>query len=303
MSDQSTQAPKADALPQGTIRTKTAVRVVILVAVGELLAFGALLAVLRGGDAKPSSQGAPASSVSAATSASAATIASAAPIASAPAPASSGHAWSDGEKGIVDKYMSSHDVKKLQIGAGDVNLPDWLNTDIEVHAGQVYLDAAAHYPFADNTFHYVFAEQLIEHLTFDQGQVFLKESLRVLEPGGRIRLATPNLLSIIHLFDPKKTPMQQKLMDFQVTQNHLSRIPDEETANLNLFVRAWGHQFLYDPKSLHAALTAAGFKDLKDVKLDKSDDPQLKDLETHWKMVGGAEIDEATSQYVEATKP
>ncbi len=127
--------------------------------------------------------------------------------------------------------------------------------------------------------------------------------MRVLEPGGRIRLATPNLLQIGRLFDHDKTPTQKKLMDFEIEENHLSRIPKPETANLNLFVRAWGHQFLYDPDSLHAAIEAAGFKDVKDYRLEESDDPQLRDLETHWKIIGGRELDEYTSQYVEATRP
>lgn len=252
------------------IRTRTAVLLVVLVALAELLA---VVVWLDHGTRSPGSG------------------------------RTTGHAWSAEEKDAIDRYMASHPVKKLQVGAGAVNLPDWLNTDIEPHADQVYLDAAAHFPFPNRSFRYVFAEQLIEHLTFDQGQVFLRESLRVLEPGGRIRLATPNLLSIVHLFDAEKTPIQQRLMEYQIASNHLSRVPDPETANLNLFVRTWGHQFLYDPRSLHAALTAAGFKDVKDVKLDASDDPALQDLEKHWKLGGGPELDEATSQYVEATAP
>jgi predicted SAM-dependent methyltransferase len=252
------------------IRTRTAVLLVILVALAELLAVVVWLD--RGTKSPRSGPGA-------------------------------GQAWSAEQKVVVDRYMATHPVKKLQVGAGAVNLKDWLNTDIEPRAGQVYLDAAARFPFADRTFRYVFAEQLIEHLTFDQGQVFLRESRRVLEPGGRIRLATPNLLSIVRLFDTEKTPIQQRLMEYQIVENHLSRIPDPETANLNLFVRTWGHQFLYDPQSLHAALTAAGFTDVKDVKLDSSDDRDLRGLENQWRLGGGPEIDEATSQYVEATAP
>jgi hypothetical protein len=93
-------------------------------------------------------------------------------------------------------------------------------------------------------------------------------------------------------------------MEHVIDHGHVSRVPDPETATLNLFVRAWGHQFLYDPASLHGALTAAGFTDVKDVKLDASDDPQLRGLEKHWSLDDeGPELDEAAAQYVEATAP
>ena len=220
------------------------------------------------------------------------------------------HVWSADEKATVDAYLAKASPKKLQVGAGNINLPGWLNTDLEPRAGQIYLDAAATFPFRDGSFKYVYAEQLIEHLTFEQGQTFLKESFRVLEPGGKLRLATPNLLQIVKLFDPNKTEFQKKFMAYQIRVNKVSTLPTPEAANLNLFVRAWGHQFLYDPQSLHAALTAAGFKDIRDVHLGESDDPELKNVETHNTLVGGEdaglsgkEVDEYVSQYVEATKP
>jgi predicted SAM-dependent methyltransferase len=228
-----------------------------------------------------------------------------------PQPAGGPHVWSPAERAKVDDYLAKHTTKKLQIGAGHMNLPEWLNTDIEPSPAQVYLDAAAPYPFPDKTFKYVYAEQLIEHLTFEQGQVFLKESFRVLQPGGRIRLSTPNLLTIIHFFDKDKSEYAKKFMDFQLGFNNVSRIPTPEAASLNLFVRAWGHQFLYDPESLRAALTTAGFKDIREVHLGQSDDPELRNIELHWTFVTDPtmdekalkHLDEFVSQYVEAVRP
>ena len=230
-------------------------------------------------------------------------------VEAAPATGSAPHVWTADEKATVDAYLAKAPPKKLQVGAGNINLPGWLNTDLEPRPGQVYLDAAATFPFRDGSFHYVYAEQLIEHLTFEQGQTFLKESFRVLDSGGKLRLATPNLLQIVKLFDHDKTELQKKFMAYQIKVNKVSTVPTAEAANLNLFVRAWGHQFLYDPESLHAALTAAGFKDIKDVHLGESDDPELENVETHNTLVGGEsdgltgkEVDEYVSQYVEATK-
>jgi len=212
------------------------------------------------------------------------------------------HKWTSAEQKIVDDYMAKEPIKRLQVGAGGMNLKGWLNTDIEPQPGEVFLDAGAPFPFPDKSFKYVYAEQVIEHLTYEQAQVFVRESVRVLEPGGRIRLATPDLLLLIALFNADKTPIQKQVLAFQVEQNRLPTTVLPETAWFNRINHAWGHQFLYDPQSLRTTLEAGGFKSVTPVKLGESDAPDLQNIEMHWH-VGGKEIDEATSQFVEATRP
>jgi|HubBroStandDraft_4_1064222.scaffolds.fasta_scaffold312750_1 predicted SAM-dependent methyltransferase len=212
--------------------------------------------------------------------------------------------WTPAEHAVVEQYLASHKVRKLQVGAGTVNLPDWLNTDIEPSTpGQVYLDATKRLPFPDGSFRYVYGEQVIEHIPFADALSFLKECYRILEPGGRVRLATPNLLRIIELFNAQKTPVQERVMDFEIGRWQLSRIPTPETVTLNLMVRAWGHQFLYDPASLHAAFAAAGFKPTFDFKAEESDDPALQHVEMHWQIGGGKEVDDYLCQIVEGVRP
>jgi predicted SAM-dependent methyltransferase len=226
-----------------------------------------------------------------------------APVSAAPASPSSGpHVLSASEDAIVKAYLANEPVKKLQVGAGHNNFKGWLNTDIEPGPGQVYLDAGARFPFPDQTFKYIYAEQLIEHLTYPQAQTFVHESFRTLAPGGRIRLATPNLLLLIALFNKNKTDMQKKLLDYQSHANNLPKTPLPETAWFNMLVRNWGHQFLYDPQSLRATLEEAGFKQIAEVELGASDAPDLQNIEMHWQ-IGGKDIDEATSMFFEATRP
>jgi predicted SAM-dependent methyltransferase len=215
---------------------------------------------------------------------------------------SHGRTWTSAEQQIVDDYMTNEPVKRLQVGAGGRNLKGWLNSDLEPLQGEVFLDAGAPFPFPDKTFKYIFAEQMLEHLTYPQAQVFVRESFRVLVPGGRIRLATPDLLLLIGLFNQDKTPLQKKLLSFQVGANRLPKTPLPETAWFNTLNHNWGHQFLYDPQSLRATLEEAGFKPVTQVKLGESDAPDLQNIEMHWQ-VGGKDIDEATSQFVEATRP
>jgi hypothetical protein len=48
--------------------------------------------------------------------------------------------------GVIDGYMRTHSVRKLQLGAGTTNMPDWLNSDIEPTAGQAYIDCSKRLP-------------------------------------------------------------------------------------------------------------------------------------------------------------
>ena len=105
----------------------------------------------------------------------------------------------------IELYLASTGVRKLQIGAGPNNLPGWLNTDIEPRQGQAFLYAMKPFPIPDNSLNYIYAEQVIEHLPFEGGMVMLRESYRVLAPGGKLRVATPDLRRLVALFDQDDT--------------------------------------------------------------------------------------------------
>lgn len=110
----------------------------------------------------------------------------------------------------IERYLASTGVRKLQIGAGPNNLPGWLNTDIEPRQGQAFLDAMKPFPIPDNSLHYVYAEHVIEHLPFKGGMVTLRESYRALVPGGKLRVATPDLEKLVALFDKDDTDSERR---------------------------------------------------------------------------------------------
>jgi len=94
----------------------------------------------------------------------------------------------------IGTYFVSCEISKLNIGAGPFPLRGWFNTDIRPVSREVfYLDASEEFPFADQTFDYVFSEHLIEHLTYEEGLSMLSESYRILKPHAKLRVATPDL--------------------------------------------------------------------------------------------------------------
>lgn len=203
----------------------------------------------------------------------------------------------------IDAYLRAHSVLKLQIGSGQASLPGWLNTDFyPVAPTDVFLDAAKPFPFADRTFDYIFSEHIIEHLTYPEGVSMLRESFRVLKPGGWIRVTTPDLKQFVDLFSRPLTQRQQRYIHWSMAQNHPGIKAANECFVLNSFVRNWGHQFIYDLPTLQAALNDAGLVAVRCCRPGESPNPALRTLESHGKQIG-EEWNEFETMVLEAQRP
>ena len=180
---------------------------------------------------------------------------------------------------IIADYVRNNTVRKLQIGAGEFSIPGWLNTDIEPREGQAYLDATEHFPLPDSSFQLVFSEQLIEHLSNEQGLRMMKESFRILAHGGKVRVATPNLQKLVDLLRNDKTPEQIAYIHAKMDWHHWDMTSDPANVIVNLEMYEFGHHFLYSPKMLRSTLEAAGFTQIQEYESGESDDPSLKGIE------------------------
>jgi SAM-dependent methyltransferase len=93
-------------------------------------------------------------------------------------------------------------------------------------------DAANRLPYPDNTFDYVFSLEGIEH--FDSPFPFVIELCRVLKPGGKLYLSTPNTFSVdarikylLSGYFPRFRPLMldpTRVMDQPVDDAHISPI-------------------------------------------------------------------------------
>jgi predicted SAM-dependent methyltransferase len=183
-------------------------------------------------------------------------------------------------KPLTESYFQKHPVRKLQIGAGPSNLPGWLNSDIEPAGEQIYLDATARFPFPSQSFQYIYSEHLIEHLEFPEGFAMLQECHRVLAPGGRVRIATPDLEKFIALFQTEKSQEQKDYIALKLDYHGLPRIHSPETLILNDEMRNFGHRFLYSRGQLRSCLEAAGFREVTEHRVRESPDAMLANLES-----------------------
>lgn len=208
-------------------------------------------------------------------------------------------------RGRTRRYLASDGVKKLQIGTGPQPKPGWLNTDLKpLGSGIVYLDARAKFPFPDESFDFVFAEHLIEHIDYLHGLRFIGECRRVLRPGGVLRLATPNLHQYVKLlYEADQDAELQRHVEWY--NNRFVRRGKETYGDGPIFVfnslfRNFGHMFLYTPEALRESLQTAEFSQVQQVEPTESEHADLQNLEAH--DPGNAEFMRFETMALEAVK-
>lgn len=203
----------------------------------------------------------------------------------------------------ISHYIHKHSVRKLQLGSGPTQLTGWLNTTLlPFNSATVYLDATQPFPIPDRSFDYVFSEHMIEHLPFEAGQHTLRESYRILKPGGILRLATPDLAQIMKLYSQPDGEEQQAYRRW-IMETFLPDIDsDQPSFVINRSFSGWGHLFIYDRETMTWCLERAGFRDIRWVEPGSSDDPNLTNLENHGNVVGSDRMMRYESMIVEATR-
>lgn len=200
---------------------------------------------------------------------------------------------------IARRYLAQTPQPKLHVGCGDHVLDGWLNADLRPCSTRVLcMDVTRRFPFPDNVFAYVYSEHVIEHLNFGEGAVMLAECFRVLAPGGKIRIATPDLACLTALHGGG-TALQERYLAWASLS---AGLPGSEAAFvINAFVRGYGHRFIYDEPVLRSALERAGFSGAVRRGLNESGDTALRGLANARRMPEGfLELETFT---LEAGKP
>jgi predicted SAM-dependent methyltransferase len=200
-------------------------------------------------------------------------------------------------------YLETAEESKLHLGCGDLILAGWLNSDaFPRRLGVVYCNATKQFPFPDNSFAYVFTEHMIEHLPQRGGENLVRESFRVLRPGGRVRIATPDLNKIIALKRSGLSDTEREYLAWQTAQIP-SAIEGSACFTINTFVRAWGHAFIYDFDTLKQILERNGYTDVQEFAPGESDVPALRSVEHHAEIFPNPAFNLVETMVVEAAKP
>jgi SAM-dependent methyltransferase len=87
---------------------------------------------------------------------------------------------------------------KLEIG-GLEQRPGWLVTNVNALTRH-FLDATKRWPLDAGSVSHVYSDNVIEHLSLDATRQLLAEAHRCLQPGGVIRLITPDVRAHVEMY-------------------------------------------------------------------------------------------------------
>ena len=123
---------------------------------------------------------------------------------------------------MIQRYLRDHDTRRLHLGAGPHAIPGWLNTDLYPTSLRIaYLDATRPFPLPDASMDIAFSEHMIEHVSHPAGLHMLRECARVLRPGGIVRVATPDLESIIGLYREELSDEERAYVGWFIARNEV----------------------------------------------------------------------------------
>ena len=116
---------------------------------------------------------------------------------------------------------------KLNIGAGDVRIPDFIPIDRKLGTEAYPLPTDVTWgdephDINDNSVDEIRASHILEHFAFADVSKVLKEWVRVLKPGGVIKVSVPDLMKILELTDSDKL-WQHYLMGGQTNKDDYHR--------------------------------------------------------------------------------
>jgi len=160
----------------------------------------------------------------------------------------------------------------VNIGCGPNALPEWVNLDAaRGDRIDIVWDLRRGLPFRDRSCTAIFGEHVIEHIPKDGAEFLLRECHRVLQPGGVVRLSTPDAGKFLRAY----VNHQEFLND--------SRFPDPADTpmdRVNMMMREFGqHLWVYDIESICLALKKAGFTSTREQTFGESAHPRMQDID------------------------
>ncbi len=221
---------------------------------------------------------------------------------------------------------------KVNLGSGFPGLPGWLNYDnspvmlaakfprllklavrlrvlppkwLEVKWPPIIRhDCRKGIPLADNSVDCVFTSHFLEHIRRPEAARVLKESLRVLKPGGRIRVVVPDVRKLIAIYqsgrvEPEYASPADEAVPFGPADWLSSQFGSGEVNVLRkLRLGDWliylrRHRWMYDRESMSLLLSHAGFVGIEERNPFQSALPDINKLDVHPRV----------SLYLEAQKP
>lgn len=165
---------------------------------------------------------------------------------------------------------------RINVGSSSRHVDGWISVDIlrDPEGLCLRMDATLPWPFASGAAAAIASEHVIEHIDPAAMPGFVAEAFRVLRPGGRLRLSTPNLRGIAEAYlaeDP----------DVLAAHRGHGYTARTHADLLNNYLHEFGHVHVYDVASLRLLLEDAGFTDVREAAFGESEHAELRGIDQH----------------------
>lgn len=149
---------------------------------------------------------------------------------------------------------------QLHLGCGESPKQGWVNIDLVGLPVDLAWNLDQPLPFSDGSVDAIFHEHVLEHLVLDRGYTLLRESYRVLKPGGVLRIGVPDAGRYVRSYCDRKDGFLERVR------------PDRPTALLALQEEFYshGHRTMYDFETLALVCRAAGFTRIDERGIDET---------------------------------
>lgn len=182
---------------------------------------------------------------------------------------------------------------KLEIG-GLIQREGWIVTNVNA-VTKFYLDATRTWPLEPASVSHVFSDNVIEHLPLDATRALLREAFRCIQPGGVIRLITPDVRAHVEMYLSGAPALEDAAAKHY---RDLGLLVEHPIDVLRIPIGQFGHHsgYVFDYETLRHELEAAGFVDVVRTPTGSSDHAEFDGLDRRTSE-GGAQL------AVEGTRP
>jgi hypothetical protein len=179
---------------------------------------------------------------------------------------------------------------KLEIG-GLVPRDGWIITNVNATTRH-YLDATSPWPVADASVQYVFSDNVIEHIPLAAGRAMLEQAHRSMQPGGVIRLVTPDIRKHVELY-----LAGDSVLDGDVAKEYraMGLVVEHSIDLIRIPIGSFGHHegYVYDFEVIEAELKRVGFHSVVQVEMGESEHDPLRGIDFRMAQEGAQIVVEA----------
>lgn len=177
----------------------------------------------------------------------------------------------------IKRCLQQRESIFLEIGAGDKKgHNDWLTIDMRRNCDIVW-DLRKGIPFPDRSVSKIYSSHFFEHLSYEEGQQFLDECLRVLSPDGTFSICVPNARLYIEAYISKANLDANLYFHFKPeAYKNTTRI---DYLNYTAYMNG-DHKYMFDEENLIHILKSKGMKNAHLREFDPNIDLKERDFES-----------------------